>query len=267
MPTRALIVTANDFDSIFAMNRIVAAIQAKSRNYEVRLGGVIANRSAGTDQIDKFNQRTGLRTLAHFPDLDVIRRCRLKKSTLFEMEPSPELEAVQNEYLRLAATLLGRHRAAGNAADEAIATSSTCWDSTDADRLPTSRAGANCWSYFDRTAVEAWTRLTSDAPVEPHPRDRARRARRDAPDTARNGCRTICAARRVLDAGCGTGALAVEAARRGAQVVAVDLSPTLIELARERLPHDLAPGPSSSSSATCWTRRSGDSTTSSRWIR
>jgi light-independent protochlorophyllide reductase subunit L len=103
--SRALIVTANDFDSIFAMNRIVAAIQAKSRNYEVRLGGVIANRSAGTDQIDKFNARTGLKTVAHFPDLDVIRRSRLKKSTLFEMEPSPELEAVQNEYLRLAANL------------------------------------------------------------------------------------------------------------------------------------------------------------------
>ena len=43
---RALIVTANDFDSIFAMNRIIAAIQAKSKNYAVRLGGVIANRSA-----------------------------------------------------------------------------------------------------------------------------------------------------------------------------------------------------------------------------
>src|SRR6201994_1419505 len=103
---RALIVAANDFDSIFAMNRIVAAIQAKSRNYPVRLGGVIANRSAGTDQIDKFNERTGLKTIAHFPDLDVIRKSRLKKSTLFEMEPSPEIEAVQNEYLRLAASLL-----------------------------------------------------------------------------------------------------------------------------------------------------------------
>ena len=43
--------------------------------------------------------------MAHFPDLDVIRRSRLKKSTLFEMEASPELEAVQNEYLRLAAAL------------------------------------------------------------------------------------------------------------------------------------------------------------------
>jgi light-independent protochlorophyllide reductase subunit L len=102
---RALIVTANDFDSIFAMNRIVQAIGAKAKNYNVRLGGVIANRSAATDQIDKYNNRIGLELAAHFPDLDVIRRSRLKKSTLFEMEYSPELEAVQKEYLRLAADL------------------------------------------------------------------------------------------------------------------------------------------------------------------
>jgi len=102
---RALIVAANDFDSIFAMNRIVSAIAAKAKNYDVRLGGVIANRSAGTDQIDRYNAATGLRTMAHFPDLDVIRRSRLKKATLFEMDSSPELEAVKTEYLRLAAAL------------------------------------------------------------------------------------------------------------------------------------------------------------------
>ena len=102
---RALIITANDFDSIFAMNRIVAAIQAKSKNYGVRLGGVIANRSSETDQIDKFNKVVGLKTMALFPDLDVIRKSRLRKSTLFEMEASPEVEAVQKEYLRLAAAL------------------------------------------------------------------------------------------------------------------------------------------------------------------
>jgi light-independent protochlorophyllide reductase subunit L len=102
---RALIVASNDFDSIFAMNRIIAAIRAKSKNYEVRLGGMIANRSRETDQIDRFNAAIGLERIAHFPDLDVIRRSRLKKSTLFEMEPSPELEAVQNEYMRLAASL------------------------------------------------------------------------------------------------------------------------------------------------------------------
>jgi light-independent protochlorophyllide reductase subunit L len=102
---RALIVTANDFDSIFAMNRIVAAIAAKSKNYNVRLGGVIANRSANTDQIDGFNKMIGLERIAHFQDLDVIRRSRLKKSTLFEMESSPELDIVQQEYLRLAQSL------------------------------------------------------------------------------------------------------------------------------------------------------------------
>ncbi|HGY5536445.1 MAG: ferredoxin:protochlorophyllide reductase (ATP-dependent) iron-sulfur ATP-binding protein [Prochlorococcus sp.] len=101
-----LIVTANDFDSIFAMNRIVAAIQAKAKNYKVRLGGVVANRSAETDQIDKFNQRTGLRTMAHFRNVDAIRRSRLKKCTIFEMDPSEDVLAVQNEYLALAGRLI-----------------------------------------------------------------------------------------------------------------------------------------------------------------
>lgn len=102
---RALVVAANDFDSIFAMNRIMAAIQAKARNYDVRLGGVICNRSDSTDQIDKFNEASGMRTLGRIPALDVIRRSRLKKATLFEMEPSEEVEAVQNEYLRIAQAL------------------------------------------------------------------------------------------------------------------------------------------------------------------
>jgi light-independent protochlorophyllide reductase subunit L len=102
---RAVIITANDFDSIFAMNRIVAAIAAKAKNYNVRLGGVIANRSAATDQLDKYNAATGLSTLARFPDLDIIRLSRLKKCVLFEMEDSPALRAVQNEYLQLAEQL------------------------------------------------------------------------------------------------------------------------------------------------------------------
>jgi light-independent protochlorophyllide reductase subunit L len=103
---RALIVTANDFDSIFALNRILSAIKAKSKNYEVRLGGVIANRSETTEEIDRFNAAVGIERVAHFPPLDAIRRSRLKKCTLFEMESSPELTAVQDEYLRLAASLL-----------------------------------------------------------------------------------------------------------------------------------------------------------------
>jgi light-independent protochlorophyllide reductase subunit L len=102
---RALIVTANDFDSIFAMNRIVQAIGAKSKNYNVRLGGVIVNRSDATDQVDKFNAVVGLKTMAHFPMLDEIRRSRLMKSTLFELEATPAVKAVTDEYMRLAASL------------------------------------------------------------------------------------------------------------------------------------------------------------------
>ena len=102
---RGLIVTANDFDSIFAMNRIVSAIHAKAKNYNVRLGGVIANRSVATDQIDRYSEKAGLKRVAHFPDLDVIRRSRLKKSTLFEMDETPELKAVTDEYIRLATEL------------------------------------------------------------------------------------------------------------------------------------------------------------------
>lgn len=94
-------------------------------------------------------------------------------------------------------------------------------------------------TYFDRTAVDAWKRLTSDAPVGRiratvrAGRDRMRATLLDWLPDDLNGCR-------LLDAGCGTGALAVEAARRGAHVVAIDLSPTLVGLARERMPQGLA---------------------------
>ncbi len=103
---RALVVTANDFDSIFAMNRIIAAIRAKSKNYDVRLGGAIVNRSEGSDQVDRFNSAVGLERIAHFPVVDDIRLSRLKKSTVFEMPSTPALEGVKAEYMRLAATLL-----------------------------------------------------------------------------------------------------------------------------------------------------------------
>jgi magnesium-protoporphyrin O-methyltransferase len=90
-------------------------------------------------------------------------------------------------------------------------------------------------SYFDRTAAQAWARLTSDAPV-----GRIRASVRAGRDRMR---RTLLSwlpddlhGARLLDAGCGTGAFAVEAASRGADVVAIDLSPTLVSLARARQP-------------------------------
>lgn len=88
-------------------------------------------------------------------------------------------------------------------------------------------------TYFDRTAVDAWARLTTDAPVS-----KVRATVRAGRDAMRANLLSWLpedlTGKRVLDAGCGTGALSVEAARRGAEVVAIDVSPTLVGLARER---------------------------------
>jgi magnesium-protoporphyrin O-methyltransferase len=43
----------------------------------------------------------------------------------------------------------------------------------------------------------------------------------------------------VLDAGCGTGAMTEELAKRGAEVVAIDISPQLVGIARRRIPESL----------------------------
>ncbi|MFO1323606.1 MAG: magnesium protoporphyrin IX methyltransferase [Burkholderiales bacterium] len=96
-------------------------------------------------------------------------------------------------------------------------------------------------TYFDRTAVDAWSRLTSDAPVG-RIRATVRAGRDRMRQTLLSWLPSDLAGLRVLDAGCGTGAFAVEAARRGAQVVAIDLSPRLVALARERTPQQIGRG-------------------------
>ena len=88
-------------------------------------------------------------------------------------------------------------------------------------------------TYFDRTAADAWEALTSDAPVSKI---------RATVRAGRDRMRALLLSRlpddmtglALLDAGCGTGALAVEAARRGAMVTAIDVSPRMIAIARER---------------------------------
>lgn len=95
--------------------------------------------------------------------------------------------------------------------------------------------------YFDRTAADAWAKLTSDKPVS-RIRATVRAGRDRMRSTLLSTLPSDLRGQRILDAGCGTGALAVEAARRGAHVVAIDLSPTLIALAKERLPRELGDG-------------------------
>src|SRR3954453_1656905 len=90
-------------------------------------------------------------------------------------------------------------------------------------------------TYFDRTAVAAWTRLTSDAPVG-RIRATVRAGRDEMRRTLLSWLPLDLRGARVLDARWGPGSFSIEAARRGAEVVAVDISPTLIDIAQRRLP-------------------------------
>ncbi len=96
-------------------------------------------------------------------------------------------------------------------------------------------------TYFDRTAADAWAKLTSDAPVSKI-RATVRAGRDDMRNRLLSWLPNDLRGSRVLDAGCGTGALAIDAARRGADVTAVDISPTLISHARDRLPSKIGEG-------------------------
>jgi magnesium-protoporphyrin O-methyltransferase len=99
--------------------------------------------------------------------------------------------------------------------------------------------------YFDRTAAKTWEQLTSDAPVS---RIRATvRKGRDAMREqilswlpARDQTGQNCKGLRILDAGCGPGAMTIELVKRGAHVVAIDLSPSLIDVAKARYSDEIA---------------------------
>jgi magnesium-protoporphyrin O-methyltransferase len=88
-------------------------------------------------------------------------------------------------------------------------------------------------TYFDRTAADAWAKLTSDAKVSGI-RATVRAGRDAMRKTLLFWMPVDLRGVRLLDAGCGAGQLAIEVARRGADVVAVDVAGTLVNLARER---------------------------------
>jgi magnesium-protoporphyrin O-methyltransferase len=95
--------------------------------------------------------------------------------------------------------------------------------------------------YFDRTAADAWARLTSTAPVG-RIRATVRAGRNEMRRALLDYLPQNLSGARLLDAGCGTGALSLEAAERGAAVLAIDLSPTMIALAQDRTRGRTGPG-------------------------
>nr|WP_281496142.1 magnesium protoporphyrin IX methyltransferase [Marivita sp. S6314] len=94
--------------------------------------------------------------------------------------------------------------------------------------------------YFDRTATKVWERLTSDAPVS-RIRETVRKGRAQMRDKLLSALPADLNGVRVLDAGCGAGQMTHELAMRGADVVAVDISPSLVKIAADRLPNTLKP--------------------------
>ncbi|MCU0900845.1 MAG: magnesium protoporphyrin IX methyltransferase [Cypionkella sp.] len=88
--------------------------------------------------------------------------------------------------------------------------------------------------YFDRSATKVWERLCSDAPVS-RIRQTVRQGRDEMRAMMLGQLPADLSGARILDAGCGTGLMTAELARRGAEVVAVDISPQLIAIAQEKL--------------------------------
>jgi len=93
-------------------------------------------------------------------------------------------------------------------------------------------------TYFDRTAAHAWEQLTSEAPVS-RIRQTVRAGRAEMFDVLLSWLPDDLTGKRVLDAGCGTGAFSIACARRGAEVVGIDLSPSLVKLAQDRTPFEV----------------------------
>ena len=93
-------------------------------------------------------------------------------------------------------------------------------------------------TYFDQTALKAWEVLTTDSPVS-HVRAKVRAGRDKMRKILLNSLPNDLNGARILDAGCGTGKVSCELAQRGAKVLGVDISTSLVQIAKNRIPIDL----------------------------
>ena len=90
-------------------------------------------------------------------------------------------------------------------------------------------------TYFDRTAIDAWKRFASDKPLS-FVRAKVRAGRDEMRATMLSYLPDDLSGWRILDAGCGSGAMSVELANRGADVLGIDLSPEIVRFGAENLP-------------------------------
>jgi light-independent protochlorophyllide reductase subunit L len=104
-----LIVTDNGFDALFAANRISASVREKARTHSLRLAGLIGNRTATRDLIDKYVKSVPMPVLEVLPLIEDIRVSRIKGKTLFEMAKSnSSLNYVCDYYLNIADQLIAQ---------------------------------------------------------------------------------------------------------------------------------------------------------------
>ena len=102
-----LIITDNGFDALFAANRIAASVREKARTHPLRLAGLIGNRTAQRDLIDKYVEACPMPVLEVLPLVEDIRISRVKGKTIFEMaESEPILNSICDFYLNIADQLL-----------------------------------------------------------------------------------------------------------------------------------------------------------------
>ena len=102
-----LIITDNGFDALFAANRIVASVREKSKTHPLRLAGLIGNRTAKRDLIDKYVEVCPMPVLEVLPLIEDIRVSRVKGKTVFEMaETEQTLTYICDFYLNIADQLL-----------------------------------------------------------------------------------------------------------------------------------------------------------------
>jgi light-independent protochlorophyllide reductase subunit L len=85
---QVIIVATNDFDSIFAANRIATAIGIKQKSGGGALAGIVANRASDAELVGPFAERIGSVCLSCIPDNAEVRKSRLKAMTVFEIDPS-----------------------------------------------------------------------------------------------------------------------------------------------------------------------------------